>query len=37
LPPIAGGGIVALLIGAGILYSALRNRHTARVGAPGRH
>lgn len=31
------GGVVGLLIGAGILHSALRNRHTARVGAAGRH
>jgi hypothetical protein len=31
------GGVVGLLIGAGTLPSALRNRHTARVGAPGRH
>jgi len=31
------GGIVALLAGAGILHSALRNRHTARAGAAGRH
>ena len=31
------GGVVGLLIGTGILYSALRNRHTARAGAAGRH
>ena len=31
------GGVVGLLIGAGILHSALRNRHIARVGAAGRH
>jgi hypothetical protein len=31
------GGVVGLLVGAGILYSALRNRHTARAGAAGRH
>jgi len=31
------GGVVGLLIGAGILHSALRNRHIVRAGAAGRH
>jgi hypothetical protein len=31
------GGVVGLLVGAGILHSALRNRHTAPAGAAGPH
>jgi hypothetical protein len=29
------GGVVCLLVGTGLLYSALRSRHTARPGAAG--